>query len=100
MPCGLRHIRIRDRFFRIVAVIIDRHIEQCKAAARRNAEDGTRRGDRQALARARKAPRKHETNHDLARDLEDLRDGRRLHIAHALGIAAVRACQVHEHKRR
>ena len=100
MSGGIRHIRIRDRFFRIVAVIIDRHIDQRKGAARRDAEDRPRRCDRQTLARARKAPREHKTDGDLAHDLEDLGDGRRLHVAHALRIAAVRARQIHEHERR
>mgnify|MGYP000617595306 CR=1 FL=1 len=52
----------------------------------------------QPLARARKAPREHQTDGDLSHDLKDLRDGGRLHVAHALRITAVRARQVHEHE--
>ena len=99
-PGRLRHIRVRGRFVRVMPVLIDRDIDERERAARRNAEDGTRRCDRQTLARARKAPRKHKADGDFPHDLQDLRNGGRLHVAHALRIAAVRARQIHEHKRR
>ena len=53
-------------------VLIDRDVDERERAARRDAEDCARRGDRQPFARARKAPCEHQTDRDLSHDLKDL----------------------------